>query len=172
MYLRKNYLKFYPSSWKHHHSLDHNVVVVVLGKAQNLLNVNTPFKQINRINCIRKLKTGPEYLLFIPNTVEFDRYTLPTYVPARWFLHNWNSSQPNQNIFDCKENIFLWNLYQIWFKSQNWWRGQRLCGCNSRKDGRVHKHSSYSEWHRLSRWKKQLLSCRGASWKRQMQRLW
>lgn len=64
-------------------SLDQNAVVVVLGKSQNIFNVDVPFKQINRVNCIRKLKTGPEILLFVPNTVEFDRYTLPTYVPSK-----------------------------------------------------------------------------------------
>lgn len=64
-------------------SLHESAVVAVLGKSQNIVNMNVPFKQISHVNCIRNLKTGPEHLLFVPNTVEFDRYTLPTYVPPR-----------------------------------------------------------------------------------------
>lgn len=59
-------------------SLDQNLIVVVLGKAQNLLS---PFEKIHRVNCQKRLKTDAGTLLFLSNAIQLDRYTLPTYIP-------------------------------------------------------------------------------------------
>lgn len=56
------------------------MIVVVLGKSQNTMS---PFEKIHRVNCDKKLKTGVGTLLFLANAIQFDRYTLPTYIPAR-----------------------------------------------------------------------------------------
>lgn len=56
------------------------MIVVVLGKSQNLLS---PFEKFHRVNCEKNIKTGVGTLLFLQEAIQFDRYTLPTYMPPK-----------------------------------------------------------------------------------------
>lgn len=65
-------------------SLDQSAVNVVLGRSKDPSIIQAPSEQIIRVDCIRDLKHSKSgTLLHLSSSPQFNRYTLPTYLPPR-----------------------------------------------------------------------------------------
>lgn len=65
-------------------TLEKSYVTAVLGSSKNQLNIQSPYEQISRIDCIQKLEGSNVVLLHLQQKVHFSRHIMPSFVP----IHN------------------------------------------------------------------------------------
>lgn len=70
-------MRFLSFSW------DYDVIYVVLGISRNALNIQSPFEQIIRIDCMRSIERSNVMLLHMYSPIQYNRHILPILLPQR-----------------------------------------------------------------------------------------